>query len=95
MCGGNASYLYDVGKANMPVEVGDARRVFLIRTEYAENGMPLRENVVEMVSSGEAARNKRWDGAHGSPGGRQEARAEEQTRFPSTKHHRKVRLHRQ
>jgi hypothetical protein len=95
MFGGNASYLYDVGKANIPVEVGEARWVFLIRTEYAENGMPRRENVVEMVRSGEAARDKRWDGAHRSPGGRQEARAEEQARFPSAIHHRKVRLHRQ
>jgi hypothetical protein len=71
----------------MSIEVGDARRVLLIRIEGAKHGMPRRDPVVEMAKSRETARNRTWVGADGGTGGRQEARAEEQARSPGHSTH--------
>jgi hypothetical protein len=79
---GVGAHPYAVGKTNMSIEVGNSRRVLLIRIEGAKHGMPRREPVVEMAKSGEAARNRTWVGTDAGMGGRQEARAEEQARGP-------------
>src|SRR5215475_278861 len=44
--------------ANSTHEVGDGRRVLLIRIEGAKHGMSWHERVVQMAKSGEAARNR-------------------------------------
>jgi hypothetical protein len=57
---GVGTHPYAVGKTNMSIEVGDGRRVLLIRIQGAKHGMPRREPVIEMAKSGEAARNRTW-----------------------------------
>jgi hypothetical protein len=68
-----SAHPFDVRKADVPIEVSDGRRVFRMR------GIFIRiELMVEMTKVREATWNSPWVGVISRPGGRQEARAEEQ-----------------